>query len=141
MQTTPLYISQWDLIPTAVLSINQELIDRYGNTLQTDTHYMKPNKLQCTAHIHRGPDVEYENKLFKASDVNEKCTLKGLFWDVHRCAASVYLKPRTNTETPFNRNPWHPKPDFPFDVNNSAPHVSLAKGIRDQKESPRRPLG
>lgn len=104
-----------------------------SNTLPADTHYMKPNKLQCTAHIHRGPDVEYENTMFKVNEsVNEKCMLKGLFWDDHRCAASVYLKPRMNTETPFNRNPWHPKPDFPFDVNNSAPHVSLAKGIRDQ---------
>ena len=53
-----LYVYEWKLCSSVVTSINTDLVDKaHSVTLRTDTTYMHPEDLHCTAHKHKGRDA------------------------------------------------------------------------------------
>ena len=81
-------------------SINIDLADEtHSVTLRTDTTYMHPEDLHCTAHKHKGRDADFEKRWSKESCVKENLTLSYMFCIEHRCAVSVVL------HKPENKSP------------------------------------
>ena len=87
-----LYAYEWKLCISVVTSINTDLVDKtHSVTLRTDTTYMHPEDLHCTAHKHKGRDADFEKRWSKESCVKENLTLSCMFCIEHRCAVSVVL--------------------------------------------------
>ena len=87
-----LYAYEWELCSSVVTSINTDLVDKARSVrLGTDTRYIHPEALHCTAHKHKGRDAYFEKRGFRESCVKENLTLSCMFWNEHRCAVSVIL--------------------------------------------------
>ena len=87
---------EWKFCIYVVTSINTDLVDEaHSVTLRTDTTYMHPEDLHCTAHKHKGRDADLRkdglDESCKESCVKENFTLSCMFCIEHRCAVSVVL--------------------------------------------------
>lgn len=80
----PKYIYQYELLPTAVGSVNQQLVYMASHRVSPGGQFMKPENLHCTTHITTGPDRVYE-KVLKLEKVN----VKEIYWSGPKCAAAV----------------------------------------------------
>ena len=137
---TPLYIYQYELIPTAVGAVNQQLVDMASDRADPGAQLRDPQHLHCIAHISTGQDIEYEEKWFGKEEKQkqlERLGVNEMYWSGSKCAATVeFITAQTLKSNPNSMNAETSVSRFerpsPFDVPYSFPHVSLAKGQKDQ---------